>query len=179
MNYRIIELFTVLFLLSVGIGSVVHLVRGYAPTVRLYASVFYHQAFVEAFTADLDLVGGVTRMMLLTGATTTPDNPDHEFVDDISADEASDGSYARETLTTPAMADDDANNRAEWDFDDVVFGGLDNETVTAAAAYLQTGGNDASPSDDILIALWDIADTAADGSDFTLQVGSEGAVQFA
>lgn len=139
-------------------------------------SIIYHQAYVEAFTGDLDLTTSTLRMMLLIG--NHAENPDDEFVSDISADEATHASYGRVTLTTVAVTDDDANNRAEVSFDNVTFSTLDATTATEAVAYQRVGADDTTPADDVLIALWDIADTAADGSDFTLQVGSEGAIQF-
>lgn len=173
--------FLSLWLIVAGLGSLAAILRPPQSRGALHASVFYHQAFVELATANLNLVSGVIRDMLLTGSTTTPDNPDHEFVDDISADEGAHASYGRVTLGTKAMTDDDVNNRAEWSFADVVHATLNAAfgTVTAMASYLQVGGDDATPGNDILICLWDIADTAPDGSDFTLQPGSEGAVQFA
>jgi hypothetical protein len=167
------------FLLTWVVGTLLEVLCGTqrAPDpLAMAASVFYHNAFVEAFTGALDLTTDVIRMLLLVGTPTI--SVDHDFVDDVSGEEASDGSYARVTLTTPAVTDDDANDRAEWSFDDVVFSSLAGTTATAAVAYQQTGGSDATPADDVLIALWDNADTAADGSDFTLQVGTEGAVQF-
>lgn len=142
------------------------------------ASVFYHQTFVEAFTGTIDLTSDVLRMMLLITTTSTPDSPDHTVVDNIDGDEASDASYGRVTLAGVAVTDDDANNRAEWDFNDVVFSSLAGATIIMAAAYKRVGADDTTPADDPLICLWDIANTAPDGSDFTLQVGSEGAVHW-
>ena len=177
-NSGVVIAFISVWMLVLTLNSILFLLFPNKQDNKKFAvSVFYHQAFVEAFTGDLDLVAGVTRMMLLIGDHA--EDADDNFVDDIDADEAVDGSYGRVTITTPAMNDDDANDRAEWDFDDIVYTALDNDTITEAAAYLQVGGDDTTPGDDILIALWDIADTLADGSDFTLQVGTEGAVQFA
>lgn len=170
------QAFTVVWLASWAVGAVVELLRKSPRRRVLAASIIYHNIYVEAFEGDADLVAGVCRMMLLVGNHI--EDVDDDFVNDISVDEASDASYGRVTLTTVAMTDDDANDRAELDFDDVVFSALANETVTEAVAYLQVGVDDTTPANDPLIALWDIADTAADGSDFTLQVGTEGAIQF-
>ena len=58
-------------------------------------------------------------------------------MNDVSADECEDASYGRVTLAGKALADDDANNRAEWDFNDVVFTALNNvHTATRAGTAL-------------------------------------------
>ncbi len=171
----------VLWLVSWVIGTILERLNGRSRVLQggmVYASVFYHNAFVLAFTGALNLSSAVCRMMLLIGTSSTPDSPDHEFIDDIDADEATDGSYGRVTLTSKTVTDDDANNRAELDFADVVYAALAGTTIIMAALGIQTGGNDSSPEDDPLVCLWDIANTAPDGSDFTLQPGSEGAVHF-
>ena len=168
-----------LFLVSLVVGLLAQWRRGTLGRMGpLQASVFYHNAFLEAYNGDLDAVAGVCRMLLLDSLTTTPDNPDHDFVNDVSADECEDASYGRVTLAGKALTDDDANNRTEWDFNDVVFTALNNETVLGAIAYLQTGGDDSTPTNDALIAMWDIADTASNGTNFPLQTGTEGAIWF-
>jgi hypothetical protein len=44
---------------------------------------------------EYGLTSADVRVLLLDGVTTTPDNPDHEYVADIVADEVGDASYAR------------------------------------------------------------------------------------
>lgn len=175
-----LALFWLVALGSLLLGGIADLFRAHSDrngrAVVLRVSVFYPSAFVEAFEGDMDIVAGVMRMMLLIGDHT--EDPDDDFVNDISADEATDASYGRVTLANDAIVYDSANDRAEYDFDDVVFASLANTTVTEAAAYLRVGADDTTPADDPLLALWDIADTVADGSDFTLQPGTEGAIQF-
>lgn len=172
-----VEAFTLLWLLSWTIGGLHLLLTGRRLDPRqLAASVFYHNAFTIAFEGDLDLEVDTLRMMLL--ADSHVEDASDDFVDDVSADEVADASYGRVTLTSSAVTDDDANDRSEWDFADVVFSSLDNVTPGKAVAYKQVGGDDSTEANDPLIALWDHANTAADGSDYTLQPGANGAVHF-
>jgi len=87
-------------------------------------------------------------------------------------------SYARQTVTTKAVNIDDANDRVELDFDDVSFGSLESgQTVLALIFYQQTGGNDSSPNDDVLIARIDTATgltAVLGGGTFSVVIDTEG-----
>jgi hypothetical protein len=94
----------------------------------------------NAFKAGLargeqDWVNDEHRALLLTGAVTI--DPDHATVAAVLAanTEADDASYARETLVSEAVAQDDANNRANLDAATLDFGALDAETPTAVLIF--------------------------------------------
>lgn len=67
-----------------------------------------------------------TIQALLVDATYTYD-PDHNFVADITG-ELTDGSYARQTLGTKAVSEDDTNDEATLEAAPVDYGALTNET---------------------------------------------------
>lgn len=153
------------------------------------ANFGFNIAKSQLLGGQLDLDTDTLRMLLLktysTADGTLADYDDLQaFLGDSGITEADAASYGRVTVTTPAITTDDANDRGELDFDNVVFSGLGDgsgtdgtgseNTIVAAVLYKQVGADDTSPGDDIPIALYDIADTQTDGTDFTLSVGSDG-----
>ncbi len=137
------------------------------------ASVSYNGAKERAVSGTLDLSSGADiRCMLLIGTSTTPDNPDHEFISDIVADEATDGSYARVALAAEAVSRDDANDRAEFAHSNIVFSDLAGSQILFAILYKE-GASDAVRE---LVSCHDIANTTPNGNDFTLTVGADGSV---
>ena len=140
------------------------------------ATTAYNGACERAMGSDgLDVVGGDVRCMLLIATSTTPDDPTHEFVSDIVADEASDGSYARVALTTESIDRDDTNDRAEFKHDDILFANLDGGQILFAVLFNYNASDTAAT----LISCHDIADTTPNGNNFTLTVGAEGSVHVA
>ena len=149
------------------------------------ASVAYNSFKTLLFTAGLTAgmgAGGIAgvKIGLLKQLTTTPDNPDHDFMNDIATDEFNDTNYTagfggagRKTLANRAISTDNVNNRSEWDFDDIVWTTLGGTQTAVMAPTMREITNDAATN---LLTIHDIADTATNGTDFTLQVGSEGAV---
>jgi hypothetical protein len=82
-----------------------------------------------------DLEAGDYRALLLV--STVDDDPDYTTVAAAVAanTEASDGSYARQTVDNPVVSVEHANDRAVISVDDIDFGALDNETPTAVLIY--------------------------------------------
>lgn len=99
------------------------------------AETVYNIFKYGALLGNFDLEADTIRALLFTGSVTI--DPDHATVAAVVAanTEASDGSYARVTLTTLDVAQNDTNDRAEFDADDIDFGALDNETPTAMLIY--------------------------------------------
>ena len=99
------------------------------------AETVYNVFKKQLADADQDLAVADYRVLLLVGAVTI--NPDHATVAAVLAanTEATDGSYARQTLTGEATSQDDANDRAEWDVSNADFGALTATTPTAALVY--------------------------------------------
>jgi hypothetical protein len=133
-------------------------------------------------TYDLNSAGLVVRCLLVRSTSTYVPDPDHDFVSDATGAglvEISVASYARQTVANKTQTADDTNNRAVWDFDDVSFGSLETgQTVLAYMLYVQTGGSDASPSDDVLIAYIDTVTAglpaALGGGAFNIVISSNG-----
>ena len=131
---------------------------------------------------DFDAVGTVIRALLERSTSTYTPNKDHDFVSDLTGlVECSVASYARQTLANKAVNIDDANDRVELDFDDIAFGNLETgQTVRALILYQQTGGSDATPADDPLIAYVDTATglpAALGGGAFNVTIDAEGFIQ--
>jgi hypothetical protein len=149
------------------------------------ANVVYTKFLAEVAkgTIDLDAAGTVVRMLLVRDTSTYVADKDDEFVSDLAGlVEISVASYARQTLASKAVSVDATNDWALWDCDDVSFGSLETgQTVLAVILYVQTGGNDASPSDDTLIMYIDTAATlpfALQGAAYTVTINSGGLLQF-
>lgn len=150
------------------------------------ANFVYNRALQAIASGDLDLnaAGTVVRCMLERSTSTYTPDKDHDYVSDLTGFvEISVASYARVTLATKAVNLDDTNDRAEFDADDLSFGSLETgQTVDALVLYQQTGGSDASPSDDLLIAYIDTATglpAVLNGGAFTITIDAEGLIQFA
>jgi hypothetical protein len=115
------------------------------------------------------------RVMLLKAESTVPDNPDHVFVSDIVADEADFTNYARKTLASVTVAQDDTLDVTKIDHEDLVYtsagGTLDNSVVALVRYTFVT--NDA---DSWLMEIHAVSFTT-DGGNVTLQVATDGAVQ--
>lgn len=133
---------------------------------------------------DLDAAGTVVRVALERSTSTYVADKDHEYMDDLTGfNECSVASYARQTLANKSIEEDDANDRSEFHADDVAFGALESgQTVKGYLLYIQTGGNDATPADDLLICYVDTATglpAVLGGGDFTLRVNAQGILQTA
>ena len=110
---------------------------------------------------------GDYRMLLLTGSVVA-DPDDNTLADVIAAPnvEASDGSYARQTLASKTNTQDDTNNRANLDCATADFGALDNETPTAAVIYRHVDGTNAN---DLFVSLHDTGfGAASNGAGYTV-----------
>lgn len=130
-------------------------------------------------TCDLDAAGTVVRVMLERSTSAYVVDASDEFVSDLTGFvEVTAASYTRKTVSNKAVAQDNANVRVEWDFDDVTFGNLEaGQVVSAVWLYVQTGGSDASPSDDYLICRLDSLSglpATLDGSEVVITWNSEG-----
>lgn len=149
------------------------------------ASVAYNSfksnLFNSTFASGIANAGNAVKIMLLDDLSTTPDNPDHDFVNDIAASEFAGTNYTggfggagRKALANRTVTTDNTNERSEFDHDDILWtalGGAANPVVMAVIVREVT--NDAASN---LITCHDVADTATNGTDYTLQVGTEGSI---
>ena len=108
---------------------------------------------------SIDLLTGVIRAMLMKSSYTA--NVDHDYVSDISADEIytpGTNGYTRQTCTSPTVTEDDTNNRAAFDCADQAFGSITTGvTIGGVLYYVQTGGSDATPTNDVLLCYTEYA----------------------
>lgn len=114
-----------------------------------------------------DSTGHVIKVILVTGYS--PDIDAHASYSDVSGDEESGTGYsaAGETLASQVVTQDNANDRADFDADDVTWTGLDVGTPSHAIMY-----NDDHASD-LLMMYWEVT-TASNGGDYTLQWHADG-----
>lgn len=135
-------------------------------------------------TIDFDAAGTVVRCLLERDTSTYAPNKDHDFVSDLTGlVEISVASYTRQTLASKAVNIDDANDRIELDCADLAFGSLESgQTVKALIFYVQVGGDDTTPGDDVLLARIDTATglpVALGGGAFNCVISAEGLFQHA
>jgi len=142
------------------------------------ASFVYNEAKRALLAGELDLNADDIRVaLLMTNTTADTENDAIAFVDDFTTlDECDDTGYSRQALTSEAVAKDDANDRGEFDADDVTFSNNGNATrAIAGALVLQHVTND---TDSIPIA-WIEFSATLDGNDLVIQWNAEGILQLA
>lgn len=128
----------------------------------------YNRSKLELLNGDTDVNEGTAgrfRMLLLKSLAF---NPDHNVVNDLTpgTNELTVGGYARQNLTSVATAQDDTNDRADAQADQVTFASLTaGETIIAAVVYRHITND----TDSVLLAYYDVADTATNGGDVIIQ----------
>ncbi len=146
------------------------------------ASVFYNEAKRAIAAGEYDLNAHDIRVALLMN-TTTADTENDGIVDlaDFTTIAKHDGANADnvKALANEAVNKDDANDRAEFDFDDPVWTALGNGAapIQGMLIFKWIDGTDAN---DLVIAFIDFAaDQSPGDSDFTVNIDAEGALQLA
>lgn len=104
-------------------------------------AVYNRGKFIIA-NASLDWVNDTIRALLVDASYTY--DADHNFVSDISG-ELTDASYARQTLSSKAVSEDDTNDEATLEADPVDFGALDNETPEGIVIFKEVTNDADSP----------------------------------
>ena len=147
------------------------------------SSIVFNAHKIRAMEGAVNLeTVSAMKVMLLDDTSTTPDNPDHDFVDDIVASEFTDTGYTggfngagRKALANRAATVDLTNNRAELDFDNPTWTSLGGTVSAVFALLIIEVTNDAASH---LVSAHDIADTLTNGTDFELLVGADGALHY-
>lgn len=145
------------------------------------ASVVYHNALSLMMSGTLNLASGGDdiRIALVMTNTTADTEVDAAVMSDFSTiDECDGANYVRKAFTNEAVTDDDANNRAEFDADDVSWTSLGNGTraVQGAVVYKHVTND----TDSIPIAYIEFASTVnPGGGTFTMTFDAEGIIQAA
>lgn len=112
------------------------------------------------------------KFLLLKGSGYTF-NKDHDFVSDLTpgSNEVTVGGYTRQSAGTKTRTIDDSNDRITYDAADPAFGTLlAGETVSAMVLYRFVTVD----GDSILMAYYDLTDTATNGTAFTVTLGANG-----
>lgn len=139
----------------------------------------------------IDLTSDTIKVALINDSTAyTFDQANHTFLNDIldggtTAQEFGNGSgtgYGRQALSSITVTQDDTDNEGVFDAADVTFPGLDGATIQGVIIYQQVGGDDTTPGDDRVLAVYDddsagsLADLplTANGSDVKISFASEG-----
>lgn len=132
---------------------------------------------------DLDWETAVICVLLERSTSGYTPDKDHNFLDAFTGGggvEISATSYARRTLTSTAINKNDALDQTELDCSNIAFGSLEaGQTVKSLIIYVQIGGDDNTPEDDILLARIDtdsggILPAALGGGAFNITVNSQG-----
>lgn len=117
----------------------------------------YTPAKAKLLSGDIDLNTDDIRVLMVMSNTTADTETDAEFVGSITTlDECDGANYARVTLTGEAVAADLANDRGEFDANDiswtnlgagtrnnvalVVFKFVTNDAASPLIAYIDSGG---------------------------------------
>jgi len=108
-------------------------------------------------------------IMLLEGTSTTPDDPTHDFVTDIVADEHA--VATRKQLANLTVERDDVNGRVEFHWDPVTWTALTGNATTFAVIFELVNDDTDSP----IQFVHECAYTPT-GVDLTVQPGSQGSV---
>lgn len=135
-------------------------------------------------TFNLGSGGDTLRVMLLDDSSAYSFDPDaHEFVSNVTsaANEMSGTGYTRKTLANQAVSEDTTDDEGVFDADDVTWTGLDAGTIQTVVVYQQIGGDDTTPGDDRVIAVFDDSGVGdlpltTNGGDVTVAWNAEGIV---
>jgi len=144
----------------------------------------------ELMEAQFDFLNDTLKVALVSDNTAYSFSPDTDtFVGDVldggtTAEEFQGTGYSRQTLSNVTVTQDDTDDEGVADADDVTFTGLDGDTIQAVLVYKEVGGDETTPGDDPIIAVFDddsagsLADLplTTNGGDVSLAFSSEGIV---
>lgn len=125
---------------------------------------------------DLDEAGDDMRLFLVMTNTTFDTDIDTDNTSGFTLDEMDGANYVRKTCDNQTVTTDDANDRAEFDFDDPVWTSLGNGTRQVQGMGIHEHiTNDAGS---FPLAFVEFSGTInPGGSTLTVQINAEGAVQ--
>lgn len=118
---------------------------------------------------------GTSYRVALVTASYTP-SADHNFVADLT-NELSGGNYARQTLASLTVTENDTDDRAQLDAADTVFSSL--QLAAGTPRYAVVYRNVTNDADSPIIAAIDLGDppTAPTGADFTVAWDATGIIR--
>jgi len=152
------------------------------------ANIIYTKALEQIQKTNLDWETAVLCVLLERSTSAYTPDRDQDYLDSFTGGggvEISVVSYARRTLTGANINLNDPLDQVEFQCDNVAFGSLESgQTVKALLVYLQVGGDDGTPEDDILIAYIDTDSLGAlpvalGGGAFNVTINGEGLMKLA
>jgi hypothetical protein len=148
-------------------------------------SLVFNRFKKEILDGTIDLAGGTIKVMLVTSSYVANENDDflEERVDDANEHELTGTGYTpgfasadRKTLSGKGFAEDDPNNRGEFDDSgDITWTGIDAGTVAGIVVYNHLTNDAAS----VMICYIDSGGLpiVTNGGDLTIQWNAEGILQ--
>jgi hypothetical protein len=139
------------------------------------ANFAYTEAKHGILNGDIDLTGDDIRVLLVASGSTCGTEEDVTTISGFTTlSELSGTGYVRKALANEIVNKDNANDRAEFDADDVVWSAINAGTAIAALIYKHvTGDADSIP----LFYIDSNFPFVTNGGDFTLQWNAEGIAQ--
>ena len=141
------------------------------------ANFAYTTAKKGLMNGSIDLDTDDIRVLIVMTNTTLDTEEDKTFIDQFTTlDEFDGANYARKELANEAVTNDDANDRGEFDADDVTWTALGAGTRSAAGLVIYKHVNDDSDSIPI---CWidDDCPFIPNGGDIVAQWNAEGILQ--
>ncbi len=130
----------------------------------------------RTWSGDLDLNSDDLRLILLMTNTTADTDVDADNTGDYTLDEMDGANYARQALDNEAVNVDDANDRAEFDADDVSIASLGNGTRQMQGALIHEHiTNDAGSFPFVYVEFSSTINPG--GSTFSISWNAEGVAQ--
>lgn len=146
------------------------------------ASNIYNAAMASLIDGTIDLnTDDIRAKLLMTNTTADTDKDAIANVDDIGTLDLCDATgYADVALTSEAVAADDANDRAEFDADNISFAGLSGDGTRAYQGVLLYKYVDGTDANDIPICFIDFtADIPSTATQVDVPWDAEGILQLA
>ncbi len=142
-------------------------------------SFVYTPAKTALLNGDLDLAADDIRVALVMEGTTADTEEDTALMNAFSTLDEYDGSaYVRKALASEAVNEDTANDRGEFDADDVTWSALGaGATPVEGALIYKHVTNDTDSIPLFFITTGGIDGFQGNGSDFTIQWNLQGIAQ--
>ncbi len=137
------------------------------------ANAFYNLGKKEIANGSIDLLNDTIIAVLVSSGYAF--DADHDYLSTPAANELSGSGYARKTLGTKTLVEDDANDRAEFDAADLAYTAI-NAGTADALIIAKNSGADATST---LIAYIDEGfPIVTNGSNLDIAWNSEGILWF-
>lgn len=147
------------------------------------ASLVFNNAMLRAWTAQVNLTEGQDDIQVALVMTNTTVDTEEEITalsGFATLDEMDGANYVRKTLASQAVAIDTANDRVEFDHEDLTWSSLGNGTrnIQGMLYYCQDSGT--SDANAVPYQFTEFSSSQSPGgSNFTVTIDAEGAFQLA